>query len=171
MPAENATVAVFDNPAEAGGALRQLQAAGFRAEEISVAARDAESGETAACCFRSGTGMRYWGRSEAFWNAVGQALPGWAVLNLPGTRELLVAGRLAEWVAASLENAAIFAGLSPLGAALYSIGISREAIAGFEAALRDGKYLIIAHGPAGEVARAKRLLKPSSLGERGRVLD
>ncbi len=145
MPAENATVTVYDDPAEAGRALRELRAAGFRAEEISVAAR-----------YREPEGDP--GRTAGFWNAVRQALPEWRVEQVPGTERVRVAGRLAEWVAVSLENAAIFTGLSPLGAALYSIGVPRWAIACYDAALREGKCLIVAHGPAGEVARAKRLL-------------
>ncbi len=170
MPAENATVTAYDNPEEAGEALRQLHEAGFGPEEISIVARDAESGETVACWYRSAAGMRYWGKSGAFWNSAWQMLPEWAVLYLPDVGGLLVAGRLAEWVAAGLENAAIFTGLSPLGAALYSIGISKEAIGGYEAALRAGKYLVIAHGPAGEVARAKRLLRATESGESSRTL-
>lgn len=169
--AENATVTVFSNPVEASGALRRLQCAGFGAGDVSVAARDVEEEETSACFYRSDAGVRYWGRSEAFWNTVCRTLPGLAILYLPGVGGVLVAGRLAEWVAAGLENAAIFSGLSPLGAALYSIGISREAVAGYETELRAGKYLVVAHGPAGEVARAKRLLNESGLGEREGVLD
>ena len=52
---------------------------------------------------------------------------------------MVVAGPLAEWIIAALENAPIFSCLSPMGAGLYSIGIARDAIAECEAALAAGK--------------------------------
>ena len=164
MPAENATVAVYESPDSVETALWQLQRSGFDPGSISVAGREGEAGECAACYQKVGEGVRYWGRTGGFWNGVWEKLPGWALLNLPGIGTVLMAGALAQWVVASLENAAIFSGLSALGAALYSIGIPKDAIPEFEAALATGKYLVIAHGPAGEVARAKRVLRVEGLG-------
>lgn len=162
QPAENATVMVCQDPAEAEVALRELQAAGFEAGAVSVAAR--QPGDQVVCCYRAGGAMRYRGGSGSFWNHAWEALPGGAILGLPGDGGLLVAGRLAEWVVGALDHAAIFSGLTAFGAALYSIGVSKEAIAEYEAALAGGRYLVIAHGPAGEVARAKQLLRGRSLG-------
>lgn len=164
MPTENATVAVCDSPAEADRALRELRKAGFETGSVSVAARDGARQKAVACYYQAGAGMRCCGHSGAFWNGVWAMLPGWAILEIPDLGGLLVAGRLAEWVVAGLENAAIFSGLSALGAALYSIGIPKEAIAEYEAALAEEKYLVIAHGPAGEVARAKRVFRAQELG-------
>jgi hypothetical protein len=156
ISSQNAAVAVYSLPAEADAALRQLKEGGFPAGGISVAAKN---GASAGFCFcRAGAGAKCYGASGGFWNAVWEMLPGWAILCVPGEGGLLVAGRLAEWMAASVENAAIFRGLSAFGAALYNIGVSKEAVAEYEAALAGGKYVVIAHGPAGEVARARRLL-------------
>ncbi|HWQ54673.1 MAG TPA: hypothetical protein VN442_13395 [Bryobacteraceae bacterium] len=164
MPTENATVAVCDSPAEADRTLRELREAGFETRSVSVAARDGARQKMVACYYQAGTGMRCCGHAGTFWNGVWEMLPGWAILDIPDLGGLLVAGRLAEWVVAGLENAAIFSGLSALGAALYSIGIPKEAIAEYEAALAEEKYLVIAHGPAGEVARAKRVFRAQELG-------
>lgn len=164
MPAENATVAVCDNPADADRALRELREAGLEPWSVSVAARPDARQKRVSCYYQAGAGMRCCGDAGAFWNGVWAVLPGCAILEIPGLGGLLVAGRLAEWVVAGLENAAIFNGLSALGAALYSIGIPKEAIAAYEAALAEAKYLVIAHGPAGEVARAKRLLRAQEMG-------
>jgi hypothetical protein len=76
----------------------------------------------------------------------------------------------------ALGNAAIFGGLTAFGAGLYSIGISKDEVLEYEAALRAGKYLVLAHGSAGEVSRAKGTLRAaggkgfSSLVQPGRVL-
>jgi len=155
-------VMVCQSPEEADQALRELLAAGFGYGAVSVAARD--GGESIACYYRAGGAMRCRGVSEGFWNRAWETLPGGALLRSPESGGVLVAGRLAEWVIAALEHTAIFSGLSALGAALYSIGISKEAIAAYEAALAGGRYLVVTHGPAGEVARAKQLLRVHSLG-------
>jgi hypothetical protein len=164
MPAENATIAVYESARSVETALQRLARAGFPPAGVSVAGRDADAGECLACSHKAGEGVRYWGSAGSFWNQLWDRLPGWALLNVPGTGKVLVAGALADWVVATLENAAIFSGLSAFGAALYSIGIPRDAIAGFESALAAGKYLVIAHGPAGEVARAKRVLRADGWG-------
>jgi len=57
-------------------------------------------------------------------------------------------------------------GLSALGAALYSIGIPKDSVLQYETALKTDRFLVMAHGPAAEVARAKTILgavNPSSL--------
>jgi hypothetical protein len=71
---------------------------------------------------------------------------------------MLVSGPLALWIIAALENAAIFSNLSALGATLYSIGIPKDRVQDYETALREGNYLLIAHGPAREITRARKVL-------------
>ena len=50
-------------------------------------------------------------------------------------------------------------GLSVLGAALYSIGIPKDSVITYEAALKSDSFLVVALGPAEEVARARTILK------------
>jgi hydrogenase maturation factor len=47
----------------------------------------------------------------------------------------------------------------PLGAGLYSIGIPKESVLKYETAIKAGKYVIVAHGTAGEVANAKKIIE------------
>jgi hypothetical protein len=49
--------------------------------------------------------------------------------------------------------------LSALGAGLYSIGIPKDSIVKYEAALKTDQFLVIAHGTAAEVAKAKEILE------------
>jgi len=49
-------------------------------------------------------------------------------------------------------------GLSALGAALYSIGIPRDSIIKYEAAVKADGFLVMAHGGADDAARAKSIL-------------
>jgi hypothetical protein len=62
-------------------------------------------------------------------------------------------------VVAALENEAVFGGLSAVGAALYGLGIPKEAVLRYEAAVRRGKLLLIAHGAVDEVGKAREILK------------
>jgi hypothetical protein len=81
---------------------------------------------------------------------------------MPGIGPVLVAGPLSAWIAAGLENAPVFGGLSPLGAAIYSIGIAKGRIFSYESAVGEGKCLILAHGTVSEVSRAREVLTPVS---------
>jgi hypothetical protein len=46
-----------------------------------------------------------------------------------------------------------------LGAALSSLGLPREQVIKYETLLKANKYLVIAHGSAEEVERAKGILR------------
>lgn len=159
MPTENATVAVFENPSAVEAAVEELREAGYDLRRLSVATRDPGVEEGAACYYKAGEEVRYWGRMGGFWNRLLDQLSGWAFLPIPGVGPVVVAGPLSEWIVAALENAPMFPGLTPMGAGLYSIGIPRDAINDYESALAAGNCLVILHGPAGEVAKAKRLLR------------
>jgi hypothetical protein len=46
-----------------------------------------------------------------------------------------------------------------LDAALYSIGIPKDSILQYETAIKSDKFLVMAHGTAEEVAKAKSILE------------
>ncbi len=70
----------------------------------------------------------------------------------------MVAGPLAGWIIATLSNAVIFGGLTALGTGLYSIGISQDQVLQCEGSLREGHYLVLAHGSASAVRTAREIL-------------
>jgi hypothetical protein len=49
-------------------------------------------------------------------------------------------------------------GLSALGAALYSIGVPKDSVIEYESALKADAFLVMAHGPAAEMVRARTIL-------------
>ena len=62
--------------------------------------------------------------------------------------------------------------MSALGAALYSIGIPKDSVIQYEAALKADGFLVLAHGSAEEVSRAKTILattNPAKLDVHGAV--
>jgi hypothetical protein len=86
---------------------------------------------------------------------------GSAFFFIPGLGPLIVFGPLVGWIVGALEGAVVVGGLSALGAALYSIGIPKDSIMQYETALKSDKFLVIAHGTADEVAKAKSILETS----------
>jgi hypothetical protein len=84
---------------------------------------------------------------------------GSAFFFLPGLGPILVAGPLVAWIVGALEGAVVVGGLSALGAALVSIGVPKDSALKYETELQSGKFLLVAHGTAGEVDRAKALLE------------
>ena len=77
---------------------------------------------------------------------------------MPGLGPLLVAGPLVSWIVGALEGAALVGGLSALGAGLYGLGIPKDSIVRYETAVKSGKFLLVAHGDAADLARAKGVL-------------
>ena len=68
-------------------------------------------------------------------------------------------GRPAARRLGALESAVVVGGVSALGAGLYSMGIPKDSIVKYEAALKTDQFLLIAHGTAAEVAKAKDIIE------------
>ena len=52
-------------------------------------------------------------------------------------------------------------GVSALGAGLFSLGIPKNSVVKYETSIKAGKFVLVAHGTAAEVAKARDLLKTS----------
>jgi hypothetical protein len=63
------------------------------------------------------------------------------------------------WIVGALEGAVVVGGVSALGAGLYSLGIPKDSIVKYEAALKTDQFVLIAHGTAAEVAKAKDIIE------------
>lgn len=55
-----------------------------------------------------------------------------------------------------------FGGLSVLGTALYGVGVPRESVNQYEAALKADSFMVMAHGTVDEISRAKVILGAAS---------
>ncbi|MGA8792014.1 hypothetical protein [Candidatus Binatus sp.] len=49
--------------------------------------------------------------------------------------------------------------MTAVGAGLYSIGIPKDSVLKYETALKADKFILIAHGTAAEVAKAKDIIQ------------
>ena len=124
-------------------------------KKLSIVGKDYHKDEHVVGYYNAGDRMMYWGKMGAFWGGLWGMLFGSAFFFVPGVGPLLVAGPLVMWIVGALEGAAIMGGLSALGAALFSIGIPKDSILKYEAAVTNGRFLLIVHGTPEEVQRAK----------------
>jgi len=107
--------------------------------------------------YNAGDRMKYWGKLGAFWGGIWGLLFGTASFFVPGIGPVFVAGPLVTWIVAALEGAV--GGLSAIGAGLYSIGIPKNSILTYETALKTDNFLLVAHGIAEDVAKARDILR------------
>lgn len=159
MPEQNAVVGIFNTHTEAETSIKELQRAGFDMNKLSIVGKDYHTEEHVVGFYNAGDRMKVWGKQGAFWGGFWGLLFGSALFVIPGIGPLFVFGPLAMWMVGALEGAAIIGGLSALAAALYSIGIPHDSTIQYETAIKSDKFLVIAHGTAGQVVQAKSILE------------
>lgn len=166
MPTFDSAVAVFHTHPEAEQAVKDLQNAGIDMHSVSIVAKDFHTDEQVVGYYNVGDRMKRWGKTGAFWGGFWGWLFGSAFFAIPGIGPILVAGPLVAWILGALEGAAVVGGLGALGAGLFSIGIPKNSVLEYETAVKSDKFVLIVHGTAAEVAKAKEVLdtaKPASL--------
>jgi hypothetical protein len=159
MSEHNSAVAVYASHVEAEEALKELQRGGVDMKSLSIIGKDTHTDEHAMGYYNTGDRMKYWGKMGAFWGGFWGLLFGSAFFIIPGIGPLLVAGPLVAWIVGALEGAVVVGGLSAVGAGLYSIGIPKDSVVNYELALKTDKYLLMAHGTASEVDKARKIIE------------
>ena len=162
MSKQNSVVGIYKTHTEAEAAVKELQKSGFDMKKLSVVGKDYHTEENVVGFYNAGDRMKFWGKLGAFWGGLWAILFGSAFFVIPGLGQLVVLGPLVMIIVGALEGALVTGGLTALGAGLYSIGIPKDSIIKYETALKSDKFLVIAHGSAGDVARAKSILESTS---------
>lgn len=158
MSIQNSVVAVYPTHTEADQAVKELQSGGFDMHKLSIVGRGYHTDEHAVGYYNAGDRMKYWGKVGAFWGGFWGLLFGSAFFMIPGLGPILAAGPVVAWIVAGLEGAVEVGALGALGAGLYSIGIPKDSVVKYEAALKADQFLLIANGTAKEVAKAKEII-------------
>jgi heat induced stress protein YflT len=159
MSIQNSVVAVYPTHTEADQAVKELQRGGFDMHKLSIVGKGYHTDEHAVGYYNAGDRMKYWGKVGAFWGGFWGLLFGSAFFMIPGLGPILAAGPVVAWIVAGLEGAAEIGALGALGAGLYSIGIPKDSVVKYEAALKTDQFLLIANGTAAEVAKAKDIIE------------
>lgn len=170
MEKTDTVVAVFHDHEAAEAVVKQLAGAGFAIEQLSVIGKGYHTEEKVVGFYNTGDRVRFWGTRGAFWGGLWGLFFGGLFITIPPVGSLVMLGYLAAAVIVAIENAAVVGGLSALGAALFSIGIPKNSVVEYEAAVRADGFVVMAHGTTDEVARAKAILrtaKPARLDTHG----
>jgi hypothetical protein len=139
--------------------VKELQRGGVDMHNLSIVGKGYHTDEHAVGYYNSGDRMKYWGKVGAFWGGFWGLLFGSAFFMIPGLGPILAAGPVVAWIVGALESAAVVGGVSALGAGLYSMGIPKDSIVKYEAALKTDQFLLIAHGTSAEVTKAKDIIE------------
>lgn len=159
MAENSAVVGIYNSHTEAEASIKELERSGFDMKKLSIVGKDYHTEEHVVGYYNAGDRMKVWGKLGAFWGGFWGLLFGSALFFIPGIGPVVVFGPLVGWIVGALEGAVVVGGLSALGAGLYSIGIPKDSIMQYEAALKSDKFLVIAHGTTDEVSRAKNILE------------
>ena len=155
----SAVVAVYGTHTEAEEAVKELQRAGVDMRALSIVGKESHTDEHVVGYYNTGDRMKYWGKTGAFWGGFWGLLFGSAFFAIPGIGPVLVAGPVVAWIVGALEGAALVGGLSAIGAGLYGMGIPKDSIVQYEAALKTDKFLLMVHGTAREVETARAIIE------------
>ena len=151
-------VGVFGIHEDAESAVKELQKSGYDMKKLSVVGKDYQTEENVVGYYNTGDRMASWGKFGLFWGWIWGLLFGSAFLIIPGVGPVIVGGPLVSWIIGALETAVMAGGLTALGGALAGIGIPKDSVLRYETALKAGKFLLILHGTALEVEKAKDIL-------------
>ncbi len=154
----NAVIAVFADHQGAETAVKKLADAGIDMKHLSVVGKGYHTDEKVVGFYNAGDRIKFWGKRGAFWGGLWGWLFGGVFMFIPVVGHVVVLGYLATMVMSAIEGAVVVGGLSALGAALYSTGIPKDSVVAYETALKADNFLVMAHGPAEEMARAKAVL-------------
>jgi uncharacterized membrane protein len=158
MSEQNAVVAVYASHSGAEEAIKELQRRGIDMRTLSIVGKDTHTDEHVVGYYNTGDRMKYWGKVGAFWGGFWGLLFGSAFFAIPGLGPILVAGPLVAWIVGALEGAAVVGGVSALGAGLIGIGIPKDSVLKYEEALKTDKFLLMVHGTASEVEKARSII-------------
>ncbi|MGA3067540.1 MAG: general stress protein [Tepidisphaeraceae bacterium] len=158
---KNSVVSIFDQHTQAEKAVKQLQQAGFDMKKLSIVGTGYHTDQDVVGYYTTGKRMKHWGKNGLFWGGIWGLLFGSAFFLIPGIGPVVVAGPIVSWILGALETAAVVGGLSAVGAGLYSIGIPKESVLQYETSIKAGKFVLVFHGTADEVTRAKTTLTAS----------
>jgi hypothetical protein len=160
MKFSHSIVAVFDDHDQADAAVKALAASGFALRRLSVVGKGFHTSETATGFYNTGDRIRFWGSRGAFWGSLWGLFMGGLYATVPVVGGVVLLGHLAAAGIAAIEGAVILGGTGALVAALTSLGVPEDSIVTYQTDVESDGFLVMAHGTAGEMERAKTTLEP-----------
>jgi uncharacterized membrane protein len=158
MNTQDIAIAIYDTHTQAEESIKVLQRSGFAMRKLSIVGRDYRTEEHVVGYFNTGDRVKLFGKWGALWGTLVGILIGSAFMVVPVLGHVIVLGPLATTLASAIEGAVVGGGLSAFAGALLSIGIPRDSVLRYEAALKADKFLLVVQGTAEDIAKAKDIL-------------
>jgi hypothetical protein len=162
MTDANSVVAVFSSHTDAEKAVAKLSTASFDITKVSILGKDYHTEENVVGYYTAGDRMKSWGGIGAFWGGIWGLLVGAGFFLIPGIGPVLVGGPFLAALVGALESAAVVGGLSAVSAGLVSLGIPKDSAVKYEAEIKADKFVMVVHGTAEELERARAILAETS---------
>jgi len=158
MKNPDTAIAVFNEHAAARAAIDQLSKAGFDLKSLSVIGQGYHTEETVVGFYNVGDRIKFWGSRGALWGGLWGLFLGGLFVTTPVVGPVIVLGYITASIVAAIEGAVVVGGLSSIGAALFSLGVPKDGVIEYQEALRADSFMVMAHGSAEEVERARAVL-------------
>jgi hypothetical protein len=163
MTDASSVIAVYNSHTDAEQAVVKLSASSFDIKRVSIIGKDYHTEENVVGYYTAGDRMKSWGGIGAFWGGIWGLLFGAGFFLIPGIGPVLVAGPFLAALVGALESAAVVGGLSAVTAGLVSLGIPKDSAVKYEAEIKADKFVMVVHGTAEELERARAVLSDTSL--------
>ncbi len=151
-------IAVYDTHAAAESAIKALSRSGVDMKKLSIIGKGYHSEEHPLGFYTTGDRVKTWGGVGSFWGAIWGLLVGPAVLLIPPVGLVVAAGPFVVSLIAALEGAVVGGGLSAIGAALVSLGMSKDQAIKYESDIKADRFVVLVHGNADDIAKARAVL-------------
>lgn len=162
MTDTSSVVAVYDSHTDAESAIAKLNAASFDITKVSIVGKDYHTEENVVGYYTTGDRMKSWGGLGAFWGGIWGLLFGAGFFLIPGIGPVVVAGPVLAALVGALESAVVVGGLSAVAAGFVSLGIPKDSAVKYEAEVKADKFVLVVHGTADELERARTILGDTS---------
>lgn len=151
-------VAVYDSHSQAEDAVHKLAKGNFDMKTISILGKDYHTEEHVVGYFNTGDRAKFFGKLGAFWGGLAGMLFGSALMFVPVVGHVVVLGPIAATIAGGLQGAILGGGVSALFGALSALGLPKDSVLRYETAIKADKFLVIVHGEAQDIRRARDVL-------------
>ena len=158
----HSVIGVFDTHAQAEQLVKDLAADGFPLRQLSIVVKGYHSEEQPIGFYSTADRVKAWGGVGALWGALWGLLLGAAFFWFPGIGPVAAVGPITYLLIAAVEGAAVVGGICAIGAALASIGSSKNEVLKYESHIGADSVLVIARGGSPEVARARTMMERKS---------
>jgi hypothetical protein len=165
MTTKHTLIAIFKTHEDAEAAVNDLKSTGHDLRRMSILGRAHHADDHTVAVYHTGNRMKHWGKLGGFWGAVWGLFIGAGLFAIPGVGPIAAAGPIVDLVVGALGTSAALAGLGAIGGALLSLGVPRSSAETCEAALAQGKVLLVAHGTSKKLADTQQQLQAGGKAE------